>query len=369
MTYTKRQQRKILQVGSRPFIAPDADIPYSMRVSESLIRRRLYALEDEAVAQQYRSFKGAYDSIRTHAFDLATEYNINTLENSGKVIRWRRDMDAFVQSMAVALSNRIAYQAIQSAGNLYLLGYYGRAWSLDMSTKPDMLIRAPVPSTADVTRDILQPGLTEAWEPDRLIYDLLGVEWRQQYADNIDDMVRKIRNTMNTAIQNNLNVQNWTQLVADAMGVNISKAQGFKSAFNRIQALTRTYAMTAANEGALALYNANSSLVEGVQWLAANDARVCPTCARLNGMVWLLGDADMQRPPAHVNCRCTIIPRIASLSNTGSATLPPAQTWKDWILAAGLGWLLGSDLTDINLGDDIDSSQIGDDEAEYEDVF
>lgn len=369
MTYTKRQQKRILQVGSRPFIAPDADIPYSMRVCESLIRRRLYALEDEAVAQQYHMFRAAYNDIRSRALDLAYQYNVRELSNSANVVRWRRDVDAYTQQRAAILSNQVAYHSLKAAGNLYLLGYYGRAWALDMSTKPDVLIRAPVPSTADVTRDILQPGFTEAWEPDRVIYDLLGVEWRQQYADNLDDMVRKIRTTMNTAIQNNLNVQNWTQLVADAMGVNVSKAQGFKSAFNRIQALTRTYAMTAANEGALALYNANSNLVEGVQWLAANDARVCPTCARLNGMVWLLGDETMQRPPAHVNCRCTVIPHIASLSNTGSVTLPPVQTWKDWILAAGLGWLLGDDLTDINLGDDIDSSQIGDDEAEYEDVF
>lgn len=369
MAYTKRQQRKILQVGSRPFIAPDADIPYSMRVCESLIRRRLYALEDETVAQQYRMMRTAYNDIRNHANDLAQQYRVNELSNTSNVVRWRRDVDGYIQQRSTQLSQQIAYHSLKAAGDLYLLGYYGRAWSLDMSTKPDVLIRAPVPNNTAITTDILQPGLTEAWEPDRLIYDLLGVEWRQQYADNIGDMVRKIRNTMNSAIQNNLNVQNWTQLVADAMGVNVSKAQGFKSAFNRIQALTRTYAMTAANEGAMALYNANSNLVEGVEWLAANDTRVCPPCARLNGMVWLLGDVDLQRPPAHVNCRCTLIPRVASLANTGSTTLPPAQTWKDWILAAGLGWLLGSDLTDINLGDDIDSSQIGDDEAEYEDVF
>jgi SPP1 gp7 family putative phage head morphogenesis protein len=313
-------------------------------------------------------FRAAYNDIRNRALDLAQQYNVHELTNTANVIRWRRDVDTYTQQRVAVLSQTVAYHSLKAAGNLYLLGYYGRAWALDMSTKPDVLIRAPIPNAANVTRDILQPGLTEAWEPDKLIYDLLGVEWRQTYADNINDMVRKIRNTMNSAIQNNLNVQNWTQLVADAMGVNVSKAQGFKSAFNRIQALTRTYAMTAANEGALALYNANSNIVEGIEWLASNDGRVCPICARLNGMVWLIGDSDMQRPPQHPNCRCTIIPRIASLANTGSATLPPAQTWKDWILAAGLGWLLGSDLTDINLGDDIDSSQIGDDEAEYEDV-
>lgn len=369
MTYTKRQLSKILNVGSRPFIAPDHDLPYTMRVCESLIRRRLYALEDEAVAQQYHMYRAAYNDIRNRALDLAQQYRVTELSNSANVVRWRRDVDAYTRQRAATLSQQVAYHSLKAAGNLYLLGYYGRAWALDMSTNPDVLIRAPVPSVADVTRDILQPGLTEAWEPDKVIYDLLGVEWRQQYADNLDDMVRKIRNTMNSAIQNNLNVQNWTQLVADAMGVNISKAQGFKSAFNRIQALTRTYAMTAANEGALKLYTANSNLVEGIEWLASNDGRVCNICRRLNGMVWLVGDSDMQRPPAHVNCRCTVIPRVTSLSSGDSVSVPPSQTWKDWILAAGLGWLLGDDLTDVNLDDDIDSSQIGDDEAEYEDVF
>ena len=368
MTYTKRQQRKILQVGSRPFIASDASIPYSMRVCESLIRRWLYALEDETVAQQYHMFRAAYNDIRGRAMDLAQQYNVRELSNTANVVRWRRDVDAYTRQRSAVLSQQVAFHSLKAAGDLYLLGYYGRAWALDMSTKPDTLIQAPIPSNAAITTDILQPGLQEAFDPDRVIYDLLGVEWRQQYADNLDDMVRKIRNTMNTAIQNNLNVQNWTQLVADAMGVNVSKAQGFKSAFNRIQALTRTYAMTAANEGALNLYNQNSALVEGIEWLAANDARVCPTCARLNGMVWVIGDADMQRPPAHVNCRCTIIPRIASLSN-GSVTLPPTQTWQEWVAGMGLSWLLGSALTDIDLGGDIDSSQIGDDEAELEDVI
>jgi SPP1 gp7 family putative phage head morphogenesis protein len=367
MPYSKRQLSKILNVGSRPFIEPDHELPYTMRVCESLIRRRLYSLEDEAVAQQYHMYRAAFNDIRSRSLDLAQQYSVTELSNTANVIRWRRDVDTYTQQRAAALSQQVAYHSLQAAGKLYLLGYYGRAWALDMSTKPDVLIRAPIPSTADVTRDVLQPGLTESWEPDRLIYELLGVEWRQQYADNIGDMVRKIRTTMNSAIQGNLNVQNWTQLVADAMGVNISKAQGFKSAFNRIQALTRTYAMTAANEGALGLYTANSNLVEGIEWLASNDGRVCPTCARLNGMVWLIGDSDMQRPPQHPNCRCTIIPIIASLSSGSSPTLPPAQTWKDWILASGLGWLLGSDLTDIDLGD-LDSSQIGDDEAEYEDV-
>ncbi len=367
MGYTKSQLTKILNVGGRPFIDPEHPVSYSMRVCESLIRRRLYALEDEAVAQQWHMYKDAYNSIRARAMDLADAFGIDTLENSGKVLRWRREMETFTRFIADGLANRIALHTLRAAGNMYLLGYYGRAWAADMATRPDVLIRAPFPSTVQVTRDTLQPGLTEAWEPDKLIYEMLGQEWRQTYADNLDEMVRRIRTTINTAIQNKLNVQNWTQLVADVMGVNISRREGFKANFNRIQALTRTYSMNAANEGALALYRQNSTLLSGVQFLAAHDARVCPICGRLQGKIWTLDSDDLVRPPVHVNCRCTLIPVLLQ-SLLGSFTLPPAQTWKDWITAAGLGWLLGDDLTDIDLGDDIDSSQIGDDEAELEDV-
>ncbi len=360
--YTKRQLDHILNVGGKPFILPEQPVPYSMRVCESLIRRRLYALEDEAVAHEYRMYKAAFADIRNRALDLAQQYNVNDLTNTGNVIRWRRAVDYYVQQVAAQLADGVAKHALQTAGNLYLLGYFGRAWALDMATKPNTVIRAPIPNPHDVTRAVLQPDLVEAFEPDKLIYDLLGVEWRQQYKDTLDELVRKIRTTMNTAIQQKLNVQKWTQLVADTMGIS---GDVLKANFNRLQALTRTYAMNAANEGALGLYRQNSDLLSGTQFLAAHDSRVCPTCARLDGTVWALDSDELIRPPVHINCRCTLIP---VLLQQGDPTAPPAQTWTQWIIAAGLGWLLGSDLTDVNTGDDIDSSQIGDDQPELEDV-
>jgi SPP1 gp7 family putative phage head morphogenesis protein len=365
MAYTKRQLTKILNVGTRPFIEPDHKLPYALRVGESLIRRRLYALEDETVAQQWYMYKAAYADIRNRAYDLAQEAGITTLENSGAVLRWRRSLELYTRSVATMLTDRIAWHSLKAAGNLYLLGYYGRAWALDVTTAPTVQVTIPQPSNRLITRAVLHPGISEDYDPDRQIYDLLGAEWRANYADQIDDMVRRIRGTLNTGISQRLDVRLLMQNVADVMGVNISRNEGFKANFSRVQALTRTYVMSASNEGALDLYRQNASLVSGVEFLAANDGRVCRMCARLSGTVWALDSDEIVRPPSmtHVNCRCTLIPRV--IEGEPDA---PRMTWKDWVLSAGLGWLLGDELTDIDLGDDIDSSQIGDDEAEFEDV-
>lgn len=303
MPYSRSQLDKILNVGGRPFILPEQPVPYSMRVCESLVRRRLYALEDEAVAEQWRMYRTAYAAIRNRALDLADMYNVRgELATTSNVIRWRRQVDAFVQTVGAQLADQLAQHALRAAGNMYLMGYYGRAWALDMATVRDQVIRAPIPNNMAITRAVLHPDLSEAFEPDKLIYDALGVEWRQAFGDLTAEMVRKVRSTLNAAIQNHLNLQSTMQQIADVLAVSISRSEGFKANFNRIQALTRTYTMNAANEGALGLYRQNANLLSGTQFLAAHDGRVCPTCARLDGTVWALGSDELVRPPVHVNC-------------------------------------------------------------------
>lgn len=41
------------------------------------------------------------------------------------------------------------------------------------------------------------------------------------------------------------------------------------------------------------------------KWLAANDERTCPDCGVRHGQIYEFGD---EQPPAHPNCRCTMVP-------------------------------------------------------------
>lgn len=72
--------------------------------------------------------------------------------------------------------------------------------------------------------------------------------------------------------------------------------------------LARTEVSMAQNAGIFDLYN--DAGIDQIQWLTADDERVCPECAALDGEIVNLGDAfegGVAQPPLHPNCRCTII--------------------------------------------------------------
>lgn len=54
----------------------------------------------------------------------------------------------------------------------------------------------------------------------------------------------------------------------------------------------------------------STGLVDEVVWQAANDELVCPVCGALNGTHLGVEDIDAL-PPAHINCRCYVLPVVS----------------------------------------------------------
>lgn len=75
---------------------------------------------------------------------------------------------------------------------------------------------------------------------------------------------------------------------------------------SRALRIARTEIMTASNVGAEQGYK--NIGIKYKRWYAALDERICEICNGLHDKVYRIGTGE--RPPAHVNCRCVLLPEI-----------------------------------------------------------
>ena len=325
MPFTAAQLERILA----PDLIPQARVPHrATRIAESYLKRRLFAWEESSVAAQHALYEAFYTDLRSHALDAADRWKVTTigsdmrasLVRSSIIVHATISLDALKQSLLAVARDRIE--------TAWLAGYYGRAWLLDVATTPDVTIAIPPPNP-----------LREALSDDDLIR-LLGREWVEAYALEMDALLLSIRRALNTSMTQGKGMLDAMRAVRDAMGISTDRRnQRYRQNFNRVQVLTRTYIMDASNAGATAAYRANSDVLSGYEWLTARDERVCPECAPLNGTVYPL--SSYYRPPKHPQCRCTVVP-VVDEALLVPREEPPRQTLGEWLLAQGISAVLQS---------------------------
>jgi len=101
-------------------------------------------------------------------------------------------------------------------------------------------------------------------------------------------------------------------MTSKALGSAVQSAMKL-SGSARAMSISRTELQFAANAGADRLYESEG--IEKKEWYTARDERVCPICAPLHGQVVVVrgvfaGGHD--NPPAHPQCRCTILPIVGA---------------------------------------------------------
>jgi SPP1 gp7 family putative phage head morphogenesis protein len=82
------------------------------------------------------------------------------------------------------------------------------------------------------------------------------------------------------------------------------------------ESVVRTATSHVTNAAKEAVYEANSDVIDRVQWHATLDTSTCLDCADLDGETWPVGD-DHEEPPHHINCRCVIVPVTVSYEDLG----------------------------------------------------
>jgi SPP1 gp7 family putative phage head morphogenesis protein len=100
------------------------------------------------------------------------------------------------------------------------------------------------------------------------------------------------------------------------VAVEVRRALGTSAV--RALTISRTSILGAYRTASLETYRANSDIVTGWIWTAAKQSRTCLACIARDGSEWPL-DTFM---PAHVNCRCTLRPRVKSWKELGFEGIP-----------------------------------------------
>jgi SPP1 gp7 family putative phage head morphogenesis protein len=107
-----------------------------------------------------------------------------------------------------------------------------------------------------------------------------------------------------------------------------TKANQFKDGILEVnrrgaEAMVRTAVTHTASVASAETYAAMGDMVTGVEWVSTLDSRTTVICAGRDGKVYPVDSGP--RPPAHVNCRSTTIPRIAGVEPI------KRTTYGDWL--------------------------------------
>jgi HK97 family phage portal protein len=137
----------------------------------------------------------------------------------------------------------------------------------------------------------------------------------QKVKDYISDKAFKFADQVNTTTQNKLR---------EALKEGVEQGEGIPQLRTRVnevfaertkyeaERIARTEIIDAHNHADLLAYR-QSNVVSHKEWLAEMDNRTSEICQKLNGEVVLLNENfsdGSDAPPAHVNCRSTILPII-----------------------------------------------------------
>lgn len=363
MPYSKSQIHKILYHGGKPVIAQSSKLPLSVRVSESLIRRNLYALEDQTVLNQAATYEQAYRDFRNQANDIADHYGVRKLDNSPAAHTVLDHLTTAGKQIVERLHRQIPDIAYQSSVNAYQLAYYGRAWVLHSMTNA----RVNAPPLVNVDRRIAHLRVTEALS-DEALKALLGRKpFDSAFEVDIDRLLPDIRASLNRSMSEGLGMDEAMRNLRSVIGVPTDRRSGYKANFYRLTTTTRSYIIEASNSASMAVYQANSDILGGYQWILASDA--CEVCRGITDdgqKVWPLGDGPMPMVDSHPQCRCAVAPVVAQdILDSGDYSppaydAPPDSTFQDWLIGIGMGYLLKQWFGDRSpvSSDELDSTQL-----------
>ncbi len=252
---------------------------------------------------------------------------VNTLQNNPDLTEWRK---ARFEALLMQTRETIAanYNSITSYHDSFLETVVKASSSL--SAEVFSIFRLPIQAVAFSSHTgaiLAQEGMIQgapsaAWwaKQSQNLQDAFIREMRMGYAsgESIAELVRRVRGVP-TGKKNNYVINGKTKVFMEYQGgiMDVGTRQA--------QALVRTSVQQISADVKMRIFQKNADILKGVMWLATLDARTTPLCRARDGLLYSLDGKPIGHdvpfltgPPAHWNCRSTLVPVTKSFEELGA---------------------------------------------------
>jgi len=200
--------------------------------------------------------------------------------------------------------NKQAYQRVGKALTSELNGLAPAAARFSAAT-----LKNSIPIEFDVTMpssQLLQSVVTSQPFRGKLLKD-----W---FTDLEEGRFKRMRDAIQIGIVEGETIDQMVQRIRG------TRANGYKDGILEMSrrdaaAVVRTSVNHTTTRAREILYEENTDLVKGVEWISTLDGRTTPVCRARDGKVFKPGEGP--RPPAHINCRSTTVPQVKSWRELG----------------------------------------------------
>jgi SPP1 gp7 family putative phage head morphogenesis protein len=348
--FTKQQIDTLLAPG----LVPADRVPHlGMRVTETWTKDQLFAWEEQMVSTQHDLYRAAFKDIKSAAIDIADAVGMDTMAYDVATKEFRRRFTAFTEERLREMERVVARTAGYYSLTAYIFNYYARLWMTDTVTLPEVRVNIPeldmqqamVHTFAQVREQ------TGAWDNEtELLYQMLGEEWRLQYGLEIDSLIVDLKRSLNAGLREGDSTRQLMRRVSDNMGISTDRRKAgrrivrgprggtrvvfnrpsYRANFNRVQTISRTHMMDAANKGSQIAFQENPDIVIGMEHLTAEDERVCKICRDLDGHIYPMDEPFLPPSNTHPVCRCDAIAIVIDSLMTPEFA-PPEHTFSSWL--------------------------------------
>lgn len=232
-----------------------------------------------------------YKTLAASDLDQMTRGQLNAL---------LRDIDRAIRDDYVPIT-----EGIEAALNDF--GVYEADWTGQQLVRNNLVVSLGMPSEADIWAAINARPFE-------------GKFLKDWIAGLPDATARRVRETVQQGYVDGLGP---VEIARNIRGTRTR--QGVMDISKRgANAMVRTAVSHTSNVARERTYQSNRAIKQ-VQWLSVLDFRTSSYCRAQDGKIYDKGDGP--RPPAHINCRSTVIP----LTSSNRDRLGERQTYGDWL--------------------------------------